>query len=133
MLEFIDEHRAMYGVESICRELPIAPSSYYAAKAEQRDPSRVSRRRRREQWLSEQIRRVYEANRSLYGARKVWRQLRREGIEVARCTVERVMRRLGLRGVVRGARCRTTVAASVGSLPLDRVERRFEVSRPSAL
>ena len=88
MVDFIDEHRGEYGVEPICRVLPIAPSTYYAACAKRREPERRSARAQRDETLREEIRRVYDENFSVYGARKVWRQLRREGHEVARCTVE---------------------------------------------
>jgi beta-phosphoglucomutase-like phosphatase (HAD superfamily) len=102
MTSFVDEHREAYGVEPICTLLPIAPSTYYEHKARQADPSRLPERARRDAVLCEEIARVWRENRCLYGARKVWRQLRREGIEVARCTVERLMNRLGLAGAVRG-------------------------------
>src|SRR5215207_10330776 len=102
MISFIDEHRAEYGVEPICAQLPIAPSAYYEQKAREAEPERQPPRVRRDAELSREIRRVYEANFQVYGARKVWRQLGREGITVARCTVERLMRRLGMQGVVRG-------------------------------
>ena len=98
MIAFIDEHRAIYGVEPICRVLPIAPSTYRHHGARQRDPSLLPDRARRDLVLMEEIERVFEANYSVYGARKVWRQLRREGRDVARCTVERLMRALGLAG-----------------------------------
>jgi len=110
MVSFIDEHRAQYGVEPICRELPIAPSVYYEAKARQTDPSLLPARSRRDAELVGEIERVHKANFRVYGARKVWRQLRRENVVAARCTVERLMRRMGLQGVVRGRRCRTTIA-----------------------
>ena len=87
MIAFIDDHRRMYGVEPICRVLPIAPSAYHARVAGQADPARASARCRREAALSYEIRRVHDANFGVYGARKVWRQLGREGIAVARCTV----------------------------------------------
>jgi putative transposase len=94
---FIDEHRSVFGVEPICRALAVAPSTYYAVKARQAAPSA---RTQRDAWLLEQIRRVHEQTKGLYGARKVWWQLRREGIPAARCTVERLMRQHGLQGVV---------------------------------
>src|SRR5690349_23680502 len=100
MIAFIDHHRAAYGVEPICRVLRIAPSSYHAHAARRADPARASARRQRDAALSEEIRRVHETNFGVYGARKVWRQLGREGIAVARCTVARLMRQMGLRGVV---------------------------------
>ena len=102
MIAFIDEHREAYGVEPICRVLPIAPSTYYAHAARRADPSKLPARARSDAALMVEIRRVFEANFHVYGVRKVWRQLGREGIVVARCTVERLMRQMGLRGAVRG-------------------------------
>ena len=100
MVTFIDEHRATYGVEPICAVLPIAPATYYAHKAKQREPEKRSARAKRDEVLRADIRRVHAENFAVYGAEKVWRQLGREGVAVARCTVERLMRSLGLRGVV---------------------------------
>ncbi len=133
MVSFIDEHRAQYGVEPICRELPIAPSVYYEAKARQADPSLLPARSRRDAELVGEIERVHEANFQVYGARKVWRQLRRENVVAARCTVERLMRRMGLQGVVRGRRCRTTIADDSAALPGDLVKRDFRAERPNQL
>jgi len=133
MVSFIDAHRQEYGVEPICRELPIAPSVYYEAKARQADPSLLPARSRRDAQLVGQIERVHKANFGVYGARKVWRQLHRESVIVARCTVERLMRRLGLQGVVRGRRCRTTMADTSAALPGDLVERNFKAERPNQL
>jgi putative transposase len=133
MVSFIDEHRAQYGVEPICRELPIAPSVYYEAKARQADPSLLPARSRRDAELVGEIERVHEANFQVYGARKVWRQLRRENVVAARCTVERLMRRMGLQGVVRGRRCRTTIADDSAALPSDLVKRDFRAERPNQL
>ena len=133
MLAFIDAHRDQYGVESICKHLPIAPSTYYEHKARQSDPGRIPTRQQRDAELRGSIRRVWEENFRAYGARKVWRQLNREHIPVARCTVERLMRQEGLRGVVRGRRTRTTIADEALEKPLDRVQRRFVASRPDQL
>ena len=133
MVSFIDAHREEYGVEPICRELPIAPSVYYEAKARQADPSLLPARSRRDAELVGQIECVHKANFRVYGARKVWRQLHRENVMVARCTVERLMRRLGLQGVVRGRRCRTTTADTSVALPGDLVERNFKAGRPDQL
>lgn len=133
MVAFIDAHRAEYGVESICKQLPIAPSTYYEQKSRQADPSRLPPRVRRDAELSGSIRRVWEENFRAYGARKVWRQLRREGIPAARCTIERLMRREGLCGVVRGRKKRTTIPADAAQCPLDRVQRQFVASRPNEL
>jgi transposase InsO family protein len=114
--------------------LPIAPSTYYAHKARAADPTRRSERARRDEQLHEDIRRVWEANRCVYGARKVWRQLRREGRAVARCTVERLMRTAGLEGVVRGRRVRTTIPADLADeRPRDLVQRAFCAERPNQL
>jgi transposase InsO family protein len=133
MMAFIDAHREEYGVEPICRELPIAPSSYYEQKARQADPECLPPRLQRDRKLSAEIRRVHEENFGVYGARKVWRQLGREEIVVARCTVERLMRAIGLTGVVRGRKCRTTIADEHADRPLDRVNRQFQASRPNEL
>jgi len=133
MVAFVDVHRAEYGVEPICAELPIAPSTYYECKARQADPGRLPPRVQRDPELCTSIQRVWGENFRVYGARKVWRQLRREGIPVARCTVERLMGRLGLRGVVRGRRCRTTIPADIAERPLDHVQRQFTASRPDQL
>jgi transposase InsO family protein len=133
MVAFIDAHRATYGVEPICAQLPIAPSTYYEHKVRQADPTRLPSRVRRDIELSEDIRRVYEENFQVYGARKVWRQLGREGIRVARCTVERLMRSLGLEGAVRGKKCQTTVSDERLDRPVDRVKRQFKADRPDQL
>jgi putative transposase len=133
MLAFIDAHRDQYGVESICKLLPIAPSRYYEHKARQSDPRRIPPRLQRDAELRGSIRRVWQENFRVYGARKVWKQLNREAIPVARCTVERLMRQGGLRGVVRGRRTRTTIADDLQEKPLDRVRRRFVASRPDQL
>jgi hypothetical protein len=133
MILFIDDHRHVYGVEPICRVLPIAPSTYYAHVARRRDPSRRSARSRRDEVLCREIGRVWRDNRSVHGVRKVWHQLLREGIEVARCTVARLMRRLGLRGVVRGKAVKTTVSDPATPCPRDKVNRRFQAERPDQL
>ena len=113
--------------------MPIAPSTYYEYKARARDEARVPSRVQSDRQHSAAIQRIHEDNLSVYGARKVWRQMRREGLEVARCTVERLMRQLGLHGVVRGARCRTTVASPGAACPRDRVNRVFSAERPNQL
>ena len=133
MVAFIDAHRAEYGVEPICAELPIAPSTYYEHKARETDPGRLPPRVVRDAALGTAIQRVWDENFRVYGARKVWQQLRREGCPVARCTVERLMGRLGLQGVVRGRRCRTTIPAELAERPLDRVQRQFTATRPNQL
>ena len=133
MIAFIDDHRHAYGVEPICRALPIAPSTYHAHLARLTDPSRVSARERRDAVLREHIRRVWEENFRAYGVRKVWRQLGRDGISVARCTVARLMHRMGLEGVVRGKAAKTTIRDRATPCPADRVNRRFQTPRPNAL
>jgi transposase InsO family protein len=133
MISFIDGRRESYGVEPVCRVLPIAPSTYYEQKARQADPSRLPARAVRDARLTEEVERVWQENRSVYGARKVWRQLNREGFDVARCTVERLMRQKGLRGVVRGKRIRTTVPDDAADRPMDLVERDFTATRPNQL
>ena len=102
MMRFIDEHRDEHGVEPICKVLPIAPSTYYEHVARRAKPETAPLRIRRDAALSVEIRRVFDENFQVYGVRKVWKQLRREGFRIARCTVERLMRWLGLRGVIRG-------------------------------
>jgi putative transposase len=133
MIAFIDDHREVYGVEPICRVLPIAPSTYHAHVAARTDPAKASARARQDLVLMAQIRRVHEANFGVYGARKVWRQLAREGIVVARCTVERLMRQMGLRGAVRGKETRTTIADKATPCPADKVNRQFQAPHPNAL
>jgi putative transposase len=133
MVAFIDEHRTQYGVEPICAQLPIAPSMYYEVKARQIDSTRLPARSHRDAELGVELRRVYAENFGVDGARKVWRQLRREKVSVARCTVEQLMRSLALKGVVRGRRCRTTVPNDNAQRPLDRVQRQFAATRPNQL
>jgi transposase InsO family protein len=133
MVSFVDEHRDAYGVEPICEVLPIAPSTYHEHKARQRDPERLPARARRDAELCEEIRRVWDENFQVYGSRKAWRQLRREGKGVARCTVERLMRRQGLRGAVRGRKFKTTVGDNALARPADLVERNFKVNAPNRL
>jgi transposase InsO family protein len=133
MTSFIDEHRDSYGVEPICAVLPIAPSTYYEQKVRQADPSRLPERARRDAVLCEEIERVWHESRGVYGARKVWRQLQRENIKVARCTVERLMHGLGLAGAVRGRKHRTTISEEVAARPADLVQRDFTATRPNQL
>src|SRR5690606_30979340 len=132
-MAFVDEHRGEYGVEPICRELRIAPSTYYEARARKRDPGRVPARTRRDEVLKQEIQRVHGENHDVYGAEKIWRELGRQGVRTARCTVERLMRDLGLRGTVRGQTIRTTVADETDLRPMDLVDRDFSASRPSQL
>jgi putative transposase len=133
MIAFIDEHRAIHGVEPICRVLPIAPSTYHAHAARRADPGKLPARAQRDITLRTEIRRVYEENFRVYGVRKVWRQLLRDGIAVARCTVARLMRTMGLQGIVRGKRVRTTISNAATPCPLDRVNRQFKAPHPNAL
>jgi transposase InsO family protein len=133
MVAFIDEHRDGQGVESICKALPIAPSTYYEHKAQDADPDRRSPRRQRDTTLREAIKRVWEDNFSVYGVRKIWHQLKREGYDIARCTVERLMHDMGIHGVVRGKKKRTTIAADNDIRPLDLVRRVFHADRPNQL
>lgn len=133
MTAFIDDHRDVYGVEPICRVLPIAPSTYHERAARNRDSDHRTVRERRDGELCHDIRRVFEANFGVYGVRKVWRQMKREGIDVARCTVARLMKRLGLKGVVRGKPVKTTISDKATPCPLDRVNRQFQAARPNAL
>jgi transposase InsO family protein len=133
MIAFIDDHRDAYGVEPICRVLPIAPSTYHAHDARRVDPSRAPARAQRDAVLCAQVRRVWEENFQVYGVRKVWRQLKREGVEVARCTVARLMRQMGLKGVVRGKPVKTTISDRATPCPAERVNRQFQAPHPNAL
>ena len=134
MVSFIDEHREEHGVEPICALLPIAPSTYYAQKKKQVDPLRRSARAQRDERLCPEILRVWRENLQVYGAKKVWKQLNREGIRVARCTVARLMVQLGLSGAVRGRRFKlTTIADDAAARPQDLVERNFAAERPNQL
>ena len=133
MKAFIDEHRGAYGVEPICKVLPIAPSTYHAHAARKADPSRVSARAKRDAVLRPEIERVWRENFQVYGARKVWLQLGREAVAVARCTVERLMNQMGLAGTVRGKAVKTTVSDRASPCPLDRVNRQFRAPRPNVL
>jgi transposase InsO family protein len=134
MVSFIDDHRALYGVEPICAVLPIAPATYFAHKARARNPDLRSARAKRDEELRIKIKRVHDDNFGVYGAEKVWRQLKREGVEVARCTVERLMRGLGLRGAVRGRAFKVTTVSDESALrPQDLVRREFVASKPNQL
>ncbi len=133
MVTFIDDYRAEYGVEPICAVLPIAPSTYYAHKAWEADPTLRSQRAKRDEMLRVEIQRVWDDNFKVYGAKKVWKQLNREGIAVARCTVAWLMRKMGLEGVVRGRSFKTTIPDEGASRPLDLVDRDFSATRPNQL
>ena len=133
MVSFIDEHRDSYGVEPICSQLPIAPSTFYDHKDKRNHPQRRSSRAKRDDALCSEVKRVWEENFQVYGAHKVWKQLNREDIEVARCTVERLMKRLGLEGARRGKGCKTTIADTGADRPADLVQRQFVADRPNQL
>ena len=133
MIAFIDEQRAVHGVEPICKVLPIAPSTYHDHIAKRADPERLSARAKRDLMLKPEIERVFTENFEVYGARKVWRQLNRESIPVARRTVERLMSELGLQGIIRGKRIRTTVQDKAAPCPLDHVNRVFHAPAPNML
>jgi putative transposase len=133
MIAFIDDHREVYGVEPICKVLPIAPSTYHEHAAKRADPAKLSARAKRDVSLKVEIQRVFTENFEVYGVRKVWRQLRREGFDIARCTVERLMRNMDLRGVIRGKPVKTTVSDKAALCPLDHVKRQFRAPRPNVL
>lgn len=133
MVGFIDDHRGEHGVEPICNVLPIAPSTCYAHLARQADPARRSERARRDEALRAEIRRVFEENWGVYGVRKVWHQLRRAGFEIARSTVERLVKDMGLEGIIRGKPHRTTIPDKKAPGPLHKVNRQFRVPGPDML
>ena len=133
MIRYIDDHRHRFGVEPICKVLPIAPSTYYEQKAREADPSRLPARAQRDAWLMPEIRRVWDENLQVYGARKVWLQMNRERLYVARCTVERLMKKLGIQGVKRGKAYKTTIADLSADRPLDLVQREFIAVEPNQL
>lgn len=130
---FIEANAKDLGIEPICRELAVAPSSYHQHAARLADASKRSARSRSDDKMMDQIRRVHAASFGLYGTRKIWHQLRREGIKVAKCTVERLMRAMGLAGIRRGKKTITTVSNPKALCPLDKVNREFKVARPNAL
>ena len=133
MTALVDEHRGVYGVEPICAMLPIASSTYHEQKAREADPTRLPERTQRDAVLCDEISRVWQENRRLYGVRKVWRQLQREGLVVARCTVERLMSHLVIAGAVRGRKYRTTIPDDLAARPMDLVQRNFTATRPNQL
>jgi putative transposase len=133
MVAFVDAHRETFGVEPICDMLPIAPATYYEQKARERDPSRLPARTRSDAALTPEITRVWEKTRRRYGGKKVWKELRREGRAVARCTVVRLYQALGLRGILRGRRVKTTIPDLLADRPLDLVQRNFTATRPNQL
>ncbi len=133
MIAFIDDHRDAYGVEPICRVLPIAPSTYHERIARRQDPTHLSARARHDVALKPEIARVFAENFAVYGVRKVWWQMIREGVPVARCTVARLMREMGLAGVIRGKPVRTTISDKAAPCPLDHVNRQFYAPAPNML
>jgi transposase InsO family protein len=133
MTAFIDVHRTTFGVEPICRMLPIGSSTYYAAKTVARDPDKVSPRGQQDEKLKAVIGKLWSDNNSVYGYKKVWHALRREGRDVARCTVARLMREMGLRGAVRGKKVVTTNPDAAQPCPDDKVNRQFKAERPNQL
>ena len=133
MISFIDEHRGVSGVEPICRLLPIAPSTYYENIVKRLDVDRLSVRARSDIALKIEIRCVFNENFQVHGVRKVWRQLQREGFDIARCTVSRLMKAMGLQGIIRGKPTKTTVPGKSTSNPLDRVNRQFKAPAPNRL
>ena len=133
MIQFIEDHRDDHGVEPICRGLPIAPATFYDNMAKRADPSRLSDRAKRDEQLKPEIERVFEQNLKVYGVRKVWHQMHREGFEIARCTVARLMKEIGIEGVIRGKKPRTTIPDKALPCPLDRVNRQFHAPAPNVL
>jgi transposase InsO family protein len=133
MFRYIEEHKDRFGVEPICNELPIAPSTYYELKARERDPARLPTRQKRDAELCPQIQRVWHENFCVYGARKTWKQLNRESIGAAHCTIRRLMRKLGLRGARRGRAFKTTIPDENAQHLPDLVKRQFVAMRPNQL
>jgi len=133
MVAFIEAERATYGVEPICAQLPIAPATYYEHQARAVHPGRMPARVQRDTELRVEIQRVWDSNFKVYGPRKVWRQLRREGFTVARCTIERLMRAMGLQGAIRGRKFKTTIPDEAAARPADLVQRSFTAMRPNQL
>ena len=129
MIAFIDDHRKHYGIEPIWRVLPIAPSTYHDHAAQRRDPERMSARAKRHEVLKVEVKRVFDTNFGVYGVRKAWRQLLREGFAVPRCTVERLMRKMGLKGVIRGRTTRTTIGDKAAALSTGSCESPVSCSR----
>lgn len=132
MIAFIEENRDI-GVEPICKHLPIAPSTFYDHMAKRANPDLLSDRAKRDTTLRPEIERVWEQNYKVYGVRKVWHQMRREGFDVARCTVARLMKDLGLEGIIRGKKHRTTIPDKSQPCPLDKVNRQFKAPAPNML
>ena len=133
MIAFIDDQRCVHGVGPICRVLGIAPSTFYAFKAVECDPELASDLVRQDRLDMAAIKQVFDGSRGRYGARKVWHQLRREGRDIARCTVERLMKVMGFQGVVRGKKVITTNPDAAQPCPDDRVNRAFVADMPNQL
>jgi putative transposase len=133
MITFIDDHKSTHGVEPICKVLPIAPSTYFDHVAKRADPEKLSVKARRDAVLLPEIDRVFMENFRVYGVRKVWRQLRRERFDVARCTFARLIRMMSLEGVIRGKPVRTPFSDKAAPSPLDHVNRQFHAPRPNVL
>ena len=133
MIAFIDDHRGSHGVEPICKVLPIAPSTYHDHVAKRMNPEKLSVRAKQDLALKPEITRVFKENFEVYGVRKVWRQLKRESVDVARCTVARLMQEMGLHGVIRGKPLRTTISDKAAPCPLDHVNRQFHAPAPNRL
>jgi putative transposase len=133
MIQFIEDHRVDHGIEPICRVLPIAPATFYDNLAKQEDPSRLSERAKRDAELKPEIKRVFDENLSVYGVRKIWHQMRRESFDIARRTVARLMKDIGIEGVIRGKKPKTTFQDKALPCPLDRVNRQFHAPAPNVL
>ena len=133
MIDFIDDQRDAHGIEPICKVLPIVPSTYHDHLAKRSDPSKLSARARQDMALKSEIARVFAENFAVYGVRKVWRQMQREGFDVARCTVARLMQSMGLQGVIRGKPIKTTIQDKAMPCPLDHVNRQFKAPAPNIL
>ena len=133
MITFIKEHRDIYGVEPICRVLQITPSTFYARLTIENDPNKASTRSKRDAELRPEMKRVWEDNQSVYGARKLWHAMKREKFDIARCTVERLMRDIGIEGVRRGKKVKTTWPDKALPCPMDRVNRQFRATMPNQL
>ena len=133
MIDFIDDHKEAHGVEPICKVLPIAPSTWHDHAAKRADPAKLSARAKRDLALKVEIQRVFDENFRVYGVRKIWRQLQREGFDIARCAVARLMRVMGLHGVIRGKPIRTTSSDKAAPCPRDHVNRQFHAPAPNRL
>lgn len=131
MIRFIEDRSADHGIEPICRVSPISPASFYDHLARRANPSRLSARAKRDEELKPEIERVFEENRGVYGVWKVWHQMRREGFDIVRCTVARLMKNIGIEGVVRDKKSKKTIADKATPCPLDKVNRQFHAPAPN--